>query len=90
MGGGSIATIGYTAIGKGDKGIGYPDSYCGYLQTRFFEVYGSGVDILGDIWREEITNYVNDFNAADDILHCKVVENWILLGDPSLRVGGYP
>ena len=87
--GGGIATVGNTAISRGEGGVGFTEIYNGYLSTRFFEVYGNGTDILGDIWMEEITQYVGNFNAADDLLHCKTVENWVLIGDPSLRIGGY-
>jgi hypothetical protein len=88
--GGGIATLGNTAICKSESGENYPDIYNGYLACRFFEIYGNGTDIIGDIWKQEITKYVQIYDASEDMLHCKAVENWVLLGDPSLRIGGYP
>jgi hypothetical protein len=87
--GGSIAALGNTAICRGVKGVENPNIYEGYLTTRFFEIYGNETDILGDIWKTEIARYVDHFNARNDILHCKSVEIWALLGDPSLKIGGY-
>jgi len=87
--GGSIAAVGNTAICRGEKGPNNSDVYNGYLVTRFFEVYGNETDVLGDIWRTEISRYVEKFDAQEDILDCKSVENWVLLGDPSLKIGGY-
>lgn len=86
---GSIAAIGNTAICRGVKGIDNPDYYDGYLTTRFFEIYGNETEILGDIWRTNIARYVERFDARNDILDCKSVEIWALLGDPSLKIGGY-
>jgi len=87
--GGSIATLGDTSLEYGMGGKEFTEKYGGYLETHFFEVYGNGTDMLGEIWGKEITDYVNKYNAAEDMLNCKVVENWVLLGDPSLKIGGY-
>jgi len=52
---------------------------------------------LGEVWAKAITAYLNeypiDWNAltsADSSIDAKVVQEWILLGDPSLKIGGYP
>jgi hypothetical protein len=86
---GSIAALGNTAICRGVKGIENPDYYDGYLSTRFFEIYGNKTEILGDIWKINIARYVDTFDARNDVLDCKSVEIWALLGDPSLKIGGY-
>lgn len=86
--GGCIASIGNTAVGKGERGADFTSRYDGYMQTRFFEIYGNMTEVLGEVWKEEITQYAKTFQAADDMLHCKVAETWVLLGDPSLRIGG--
>ena len=94
-GGGTIATLGCTALGytKEDKkafrgGINK-------LEVQFFKQYGkNNVKILGDTWKETITWYTNqykvDWNKAsnDDWIDAQVVETWILFGDPSLKIGG--
>ncbi len=87
--GGGIATIGNTALEYGIGGKDFINAYGGFLEARFFEVYGNGTDTLGEIWAEEIKMYVDALPARNDMLHCKAVENWILLGDPSLKIGGY-
>ncbi|OYT60806.1 hypothetical protein B6U81_04365 [Thermoplasmatales archaeon ex4484_30] len=94
---GSIATLGYTglgygAIGDGDKD-GIPDcvQYLGgYIEGRFFKAYGQdGKDILGEAWGQAVTEYINKFPPMEDRTDCKTIEEWCLLGDPSLKIGGY-
>jgi hypothetical protein len=89
--GGSIATLANTNIGYSLPGTDFTTAYGGFLQTYFFEVYGNGTDeqLLGDIWKQQIIDYVHRFDAREDMLHCKIAESWVLLGDPSLRIGGY-
>jgi len=98
IGGGSIATIGCTGLGmtKEDK-----DSFSGagdYLEPTFFYEYGvNGTEYLGETWANTITDYLKkypiDWNtkaAWDYAIDAKTVQQWILLGDPSLKIGGYP
>jgi hypothetical protein len=100
--GGTIATMGNTGLGYGTvgnngdlDGDGVDDPDCvealgGYLEGRFFKAYGSdGIQVLGDCWGQAITMYLNIFPGMDDKLDCKSVEQWVLLGDPSLMIGGY-
>ena len=37
-----------------------------------------------------ISDYVTFFNPNRDEIDRKTVEQWVLLGDPSLKIGGYP
>jgi len=96
--GGSIATIGCTGLGmsKEDK-----QSFSGagdYLEPTFFHEYGeNGTHILGQVWGNAITDYLNhypiDWNthaAKDSAIDAKTVQQWALFGDPSLMIGGYP
>jgi hypothetical protein len=96
--GGSIATLGTTALGftKEDK-----DSFAGginEIEVAFFKAYGQDHQIfLGDTWASAVFWYVDtypvDWNAlsTDDAwIDAQVVQTWILFGDPSLRIGGYP
>ena len=56
-----------------------------------------GIDILGDIWKETIVDYMNDETAWDlTPLNWKIynvsvmtLEVWTLFGDPTLKIGGY-
>ena len=95
--GGSIATIGCTGLGmsKEDK-----ESFSGagdYLEPTFFHEYGvNGTRILGKVWGNTISDYLNhypiDWNtpaAKDSAIDAKTVQQWALFGDPSLKIGGY-
>jgi len=98
IGGGSIATIGCTGLGmtKEDK-----ESFSGagdFLEPTFFYEYGTnGTHILGETWGKAITDYLNKYPidwetpaAWDYAIDAKTVQQWALLGDPSLQIGGYP
>ncbi|MCX6664963.1 MAG: C25 family cysteine peptidase [Euryarchaeota archaeon] len=98
IGGGSIATIGCTALGytKEDK-----QSFKGGLneiETMFFHDYGEHhVSILGDVWKDAIHQYIDNYPVnwsgavgCDSWVDTKVVQSWVLFGDPSLCIGGYP
>jgi hypothetical protein len=98
IGGGSIATIGCSGLGmtKEDK-----DSFSGasdFLDPAFFYEYGvNGTEILGEVWGKAIRRYLNHYPinwktpaAWDYAIDAKTVQQWVLLGDPSLKIGGYP
>ena len=96
-GGGAIATFGCTGLGLGTVGDnnrdGIPDCLqflLTWLELRFFEVYANGTHILGETWGNAIDDYINAFlveaKKSGDI---KTVQEWVLLGDPSLKIGGY-
>ncbi len=95
--GGSIATLGCTGLGmsKEDK-----QSFSGagdYLEPTFFHEYGvNGTTILGKVWGNTITDYLNHYPidwqtpaAKDFAIDAKTVQQWALFGDPSLKIGGY-
>ena len=92
--GGSIATISNTGMGYGMQG-----EYCiagglnPWLDTEFFRLYGQeGKNMLGAAYEQAIGNYLTAFDmddSIDGIGHVKSVQQWTLLGDPSLKIGGY-
>jgi hypothetical protein len=101
IGGGSIATIGCTALGftKEDK-----DSFKGginELEVEFFRQYGQNhVEVLGDTWKAALEWYIDTYpvsesdwdnaTANDDAwVDVQIPQTWVLLGDPSLQIGGY-
>jgi len=100
--GGAIATIGSTGLGyeadgeSGDldgDGINEPDcveKLGGYEEVQFYKKISENTYYLGDAWAGAINNYLKAFPGMEDSWDAKVVEQWILLGDPSLRIGGYP
>jgi len=77
------------------------ESLHGHMIMSIFDSYAKGTDIIGDIWSDSITNYLNDedalelggafsmFNWRHPLSNHFVLEEWVLFGDPSLKVGGY-
>ncbi|MEF8878812.1 MAG: C25 family cysteine peptidase [Candidatus Thermoplasmatota archaeon] len=91
--GGAIATIGNTGLGYGRIGkISTTDGGDGWITIEFFRQYGEhGHEILGEAFMESIKTYVDTFDMSDvPAGHAKTVQQWVLLGDPSLKIGGYP
>ena len=99
--GGSVAVIGSTGLGyeqsgeNGDldgDGVNLPDA-CealgGYLELGFFQAYHNGTRPLGALWNAAISQYLDHYPGMYDRDDAKTVEQWVLLGDPSLHVGGY-
>lgn len=96
--GGSIAHLGSSSTAWGSTGDtnkdGIPDSaqygYTSGICTEFFRIYGKGnKTILGDIYIDALTCIIEENNAQRNRVQCKCIQEFILLGDPSLKVGGY-
>jgi len=88
---GAIAAMGNTGYGFGILGewctVGGMD---GWITTEFFKQYGTeGHDILGEAYSQAITSYINEYGKTDDG-HVQSIQQWVLFGDPSLKLGGYP
>jgi len=98
---GSIATMGNTGYGWGSEGdvctIGPGD---GWLNTEFYRQYGQeNQTVLGMAYIQAITGYISNFKTWEysywrvdhgwDGIDQKTVQQWELLGDPSLQIGGY-
>ena len=94
---GAIATLTNTNICYGAPGDadenGIPDDaemYGGFLAVELFRLYGQeGIHTLGILHQQALTNYVNQFPVNTNKYHSKSVQEFILLGDPSLQIGGY-
>jgi hypothetical protein len=97
IGGGSIATIGNTALGMSKEDKESMDGAGDFMDVQLFYEYGvNGTRILGDAWGNAITNYLDNYpinwstpSAQDYAIDAKTVQEWVLFGDPSLRMGGY-
>ena len=97
IGGGAIATIANTGLGThgfddfdNNDIPDYLEILDGWLETRFFQLYGEEhVDILGLNHGEALTGYLHRFLGNEDKMDVKMVQQWELLGDPSLKIGGY-
>ena len=90
-GGGSIGTIGNTGFG-----YGYINGYCteglgGWINPQFFDAYANqSKDILGEAHSQAITDYIDIIGRVNiEQIDRKTIEQWVLLGDPSLKLGGY-
>ncbi|MCX6668174.1 MAG: C25 family cysteine peptidase [Euryarchaeota archaeon] len=102
LGGGTIATMGNTGLGYGTigengdiDGDGVNDPDCaealgGYQERMFYQAIDNGFNILGDAWVNTTTEYLKTFPGMADQIDCKTVEQWPIIGDPSLKIGGYP
>jgi len=95
--GGSIATIGATAFSYESPDITVGHGGIEWLDRQFFAEYGHNhTDVLGDTWRMSVTAVLDacpidwtDTAVNGTALIAKNVEQWVLFGDPSLKIGGY-
>lgn len=94
---GAIATITNTNICYGAYGDnnhnGIPDDaefYGGFLGVELFRLYAQeGLNTLGALHQQALLNYIKLYPVYTDKIHCKSVQEFILFGDPSLKIGGY-
>lgn len=100
--GGAIAALGYTCFpvaspGEyGDldgDGIEEPDcveSGYGYMQLRLIYAHGmEEKEYLGDCWGDAVSKYIDVFSHPNAQHHLHTLQGFVLLGDPSLKIGGY-
>jgi len=91
---GSIASLGPTNIGY--LGFEYDGGGLDWLELQFFKEYMNGSRIIGDIWKQVLSSFAKSFPIDWNLpagLNCaidaKMAQEWILIGDPSLKIGGY-
>jgi len=82
IGGGAIATIGATEVAYSFVGANGPEAGAGYLSLQFFEGYNVS-KTLGEMLVYSQNNYLNELWKDH-----WTIEQFILLGDPTLMVGG--
>ncbi len=95
--GGAIATIANTGLGThgdGDadhNGIAdYLEVLDGWMELRFLQLYGEdGQQDLGENHGQTITEYLHRFLGDEEKMDTKMVQQWQLFGDPSLKINGY-
>ena len=100
--GGAIASLGYAAFpvatpgDEGDldgDGVDEPDcveSGYGYMELNLFHAYGvDGARYLGECWGYAVGNYTAHFGYPYENYHLHTIQAFVLLGDPSLKIGGY-
>ena len=88
---GAVATIGNSGLGYGNV-----DEYAlldvsQWLAIRLFDAIASqGMQTLGEAHARSIADYVTVFHANNNnYADRKTIDGWTLLGDPSLKIGGY-
>jgi hypothetical protein len=95
--GGAIATIANTGLGTHGDGdsdnnliADYLEVLDGWLELRFLQLYGEyGFDCLGENHGDTLSGYLNRFLGDNAKMDVKMVQQWELFGDPSLKIGGY-
>jgi hypothetical protein len=88
--GGAIAVIANSGLGYGEPGEYTLTERGRHLEWLFFKAYHDGMDHLGQTHATNLVYYMNAHPPMDDQVDCKIVQEWVLLGDPSLMIGGYP
>ncbi len=88
---GAVATIGNSGLGYGSPSKYALDDLGEWLAIRFFDaIANQGMQTLGEAHAKSIADYVNIFDAHNyGIADRKTIDGWTLLGDPSLKIGGY-
>jgi len=88
--GGAIAAMGNSGLGMGLPGFNYTDGLDGWLFPRFFYNYGQlGAEHVGEAHSAAIADYAIEFDINTGDKDRQMIEQWPLLGDPSLMMGGY-
>lgn len=87
---GAIASIGNTGLGYGVLGEDCTrEGLDGGIGIEFYKQYfQEGQHILGEAYKETQSTYVSQFDI-ENLDHAKSLVQWVLLGDPSLMIGGY-
>ncbi len=89
--GGSIATMGNTGLGYGYVNDGATQGLGGWIEPRFSHALTvQGYETVGDCHSIAITDYINIIGRVNsDSIDRKTIEQWALIGDPSIQIGGY-
>lgn len=89
--GGAIGTIGCSGLGIGYINDGWNVGLSGWLDPHFFNcIANESIETFGQAHDQAITDYINIIGRVnDDYADRKTIEEWTLLGDPSLKLGGY-
>ena len=95
--GGAIASTGSAGFGGVNVGDynhdGIPDctqGLDGWFELEFFRLFNQeNITILGQTHDQVLTNYIQNFPVDTSRYDAKILETHILLGDPSLKIGGY-
>jgi len=89
-GGGAIASMGCAGLGYGYVNEGAISGLGGWIEPRFFDAYvNQSKQTVGEAHDQAIIDYINIIGNVDsDNIDRKTIEEWTLIGDPSLKIGG--
>lgn len=94
---GAIASTGSSGFGGVNVGDSNHDDIpdCtqgldGWFELEFFRLYNQeNITILGQTYDQVLTGYAQNFPVDTYRYDAKILQTHILLGDPSLKIGGY-
>jgi len=88
--GGAIASMGNSGLGYGYVNEGAVQGLGGWIEPRFFDCFvNQSIDVLGTAHDQAIIDYINIIgNVNKDQIDRKCIEEWVLIGDPTLKMGG--
>jgi hypothetical protein len=89
--GGAVACMGNSGLGYGYVNEGWDSGLGGWIEPRFFDAFvNQSIDIVGKAHDKAIIDYINIIGSVNtDQIDRKTIEEWVLLGDPSTKMGGY-
>ena len=92
--GGAIAALGPTSLGY--CGFEYNGSGIDFIELQFFKEYANGSRVLGDIWKASLIASLETYPihweqlaGVNSAIDAKMVSEWVIIGDPSLRIKDY-
>jgi hypothetical protein len=90
-GGGAIAAVGNAGLGYGYVGEATTQGLGGWLDPRHFDAYANqSKEHVGEMHSQAKTDYINIVGRVnDDQIDRKTIDCSVLIGDPSLKLGGY-
>ncbi len=84
---GAIASMAATGLSWGYEGNYCINGLSGYMDIRLCRNFDKGA-YVGDMFDGAIENYLT-WQPMNDAYNYKTVEEWLLFGDPTLKIGGY-
>ncbi len=87
---GSMAVIGNTGLGYGIHGEECLSGKSQFMEIQFCKSYSQGGEYLGEAHSNQLILYMTEFPPMEDKIDCKTTQELLLIGDPSLKIGGYP
>ena len=94
--GGAIACFALSHYGLVSKGYESTKIFSGHMAIDIFKSYKDGFNQPGAMLGNTVKKYLEDIDIDSEAeyqffsYHALTLYSWMLLGDPSLKIGGYP